>query len=242
MSEHVLIGGFDVEITKKDIKNIHLTVHPPTGVVKVSAPIDTDTQVVKAFALTKLEWIKRHHQRLLNQARESKRELINRESINVWGKRYLLKIESFNGGDFVELKGNNLILRVRKNLSIEKKTGILENWYRDQLRKKSNKIIAQWEDKFGEKVQKLYIQRMKTKWGSCSPVSKSIRLNTELVHKDKEALEYVIVHELIHFIESRHNNKFYKLLDSVLPKWKSIRQKLNEAPLSYATWARPYGK
>ena len=240
MTEHIFIGGFDVEVTKKDIKNIHLTVHPPTGVVRVSAPLDIDTQVLKAFALTKLEWIKRHHQRLVNQARESQRELINRESINVWGKRYLIKIENFNDGDFVEIKGNILILRVRKNISTEKKTEILESWYRDELRKKANKIIAKWEGKFGKSVQKLYIQRMKTKWGSCSPMSKSIRLNTELVHKDKEALEYVIVHELIHFIETRHNDKFYKLLDSFLPKWKIIRQKLNEAPLSYATWARPF--
>ena len=118
------------------------------------------------------------------------------------------------------------------------KTKILERWYRDQLRQKAIKIIAQWESQFNVSVQKIYIQRMKTKWGSCSPMSKSIRLNTELVHKDKEALEYVIVHELIHFIETRHNDRFYKLLDSVLPKWKSIRQKLNEAPLSYSTWAR----
>lgn len=240
MTEHILIGGFDVEVTKKAIKNIHLTVHPPKGVVKLSAPIDTDTQVLKAFALTKLEWIKRHHQRLVSQARESQRDLINRESINVWGKRYLIKIESLNGDDFVEIKGNNLILRVHKNTSTEIKTEIIESWFRDELRKKANKIIAKWEGKFGKNVQKLYIQRMKTKWGSCSPTSKSIRLNTELVHKDREALEYVIVHELIHFIESRHNDKFFKLLDSVLPKWKNVRQKLNEAPLSYATWARPF--
>ena len=239
MAEHILIGGFDVEVTKKDIKNIHLTVHPPTGVVKVSAPIDIDTKVVKAFTLTKLEWIKRHHRRLVNQARESQRELLNRESINIWGKRYLIRIDSFNGGDCVELKGKNLILRVRENANTQTKMELLETWYRDELRMKANKIISQWEGKFGESVQKLYIQRMKTKWGSCSPTKKSIRLNTELIHKDKEALEYVIVHELIHFIESRHNDKFYKLLDNVLPKWKSIRQKLNEAPLSYATWARP---
>lgn len=239
MTEHLLIGGFDVEVTKKDIKNIHLTVHPPTGIVKLSAPLDTDMQVLKAFALTKLEWIKRHNKRLVNQARESQRELINRESINVWGRRYLLKIEFFNDVNFVEIKGNNLILRVRENASTETKTKILESWYRDELRKKANKIIAKWECKFGENVQKLYIQRMKTKWGSCSPTLKSIRLNTELVHKDQEALEYVIVHELLHFIEPRHNYKFYKLLDSFLPKWKSIRQKLNEAPLSYAIWACP---
>ena len=238
MTEHLSIGGFDVEVTKKDIKNIHLTVHPPTGVVKVSAPLDTDTQIVKAFALTKLEWIKRHHQRLANQARESQRELINRESINVWGQRYLLKIESFDGGDRVELKGKHLILRVRDNENTQTKTQILERWYRDELRQQANKIISQWESQFSVCVQKLYIQRMKTKWGSCYPASNSVRLNTELVHKDKEALEFVIVHELIHFIEPKHNDKFYRLLDSALPKWKSIRQKLNEAPLSFATWAR----
>lgn len=238
MTEHLLIGGFDVEVTKKDIKNIHLTVHPPKGVVKLSAPLDTDSQVLKAFALTKLEWIKRHHQRLVNQARESQRELINRESVSVWGNRYLIKIESFNGGGFVEIKGNNLILRIQKNSSKKTKIEIIESWYRDELRKKAIKILAKWEGKFGKSVKNLYIQRMKTKWGSCSPASKSIRLNTELVHKNKEALEYVIVHELIHFIESRHNDKFYRILDSVLPNWKSIRQKLNQAPLTYATWAR----
>ena len=241
MAELLSIGGFDVEVTKKDIKNIHLTVHPPTGVVKVSAPLETDTQIVKAYALTKLEWIKRHHQRLANQARESQRELINRESINVWGQRYLLKIESFDGGNRVELKGKHLILRVRDNDNTQTKTQILERWYRDELRKKASKVISQWESQFSASVQKLYIQRMKTKWGSCSPVSKSIRLNTELVHKDKQALEFVIVHELIHFVEAKHNDRFYKLLDSALPKWKSIRQNLNEAPLSYATWGRPLG-
>ena len=241
MAEHLSIGGFDVEVTKKDIKNIHLTVHPPTGVVKVSAPLETDTQIVKAFALSKLEWIKRHHHRLANQARESQRELINRESINVWGQRYLLKIESFKSGDRVELKGKHLILRVRDNENKQTKTQILERWYRDELRKKANRVISQWESQFGASVQKLYIQRMKTKWGSCSPVSKSIRLNTELVHKHNEALEFVVVHELIHFIEATHNERFYNLLDSALPKWKSIRQNLNEAPLSYATWTRVSG-
>lgn len=239
MTEHLLVGDFEVEVTKKDIKNIHLTVHPPTGIVKLSAPINTDTQVLKAFALTKLEWIKKHHHRLANQSRESQREFINRESILVWGKRYLIKIEKFNSGDFVEIKGNNLILRLRENISKQTKTEIIESWFRDELRKKANKIIAKWEEKFGMSVRKLYIQRMKTKWGSCSPMSKTIRLNTELVHKNKEALEYVIVHELIHFIEYRHNERFYNLLDSFLPKWKSIRQNLNEAPLSYAIWARP---
>jgi len=238
MAELLSIGGFDVEITKKDIKNIHLTVHPPTGVVKVSAPLNTDTQIVKAFALTKLEWIKRHHQRLANQARESQRKLINRESIYVWGQRYLLKIESFDGRERVELKGKHLMLRVRDNESTEARTQTLERWYRGELRKKANKVISQWDSKFSVSVHKLYIQRMKTKWGSCSPESNSIRLNTELVHKEKEALEFVIVHELIHFIEARHSDKFYKLLDSALPKWKSIRQKLNAAPLSYVTWAR----
>ena len=238
MIECLSIGGFDVQVTKKDIKNIHLTVHPPTGVVRVSAPLNTDTQIVKAFALTKLEWIKRHHQRLANQARESQRELINRESINVWGQRYLLKIEDYDCGERVMLNGKHLVLRVRDRENKQAKTEILERWFRNELRQKANRLIRRWEGHFGIGVHKLYIQRMKTKWGSCSPMSKTIRLNTELIHKEKEALEFVVVHELIHFIEAKHNDKFFKLLDSSLPKWKGIRQKLNEAPLSYATWAR----
>ncbi len=159
MVERLSIGGFDVEVTKKDIKNIHLTVHPPTGVVKVSAPLNTDTQIVRAFALTKLEWIKKHHQRLANQARESQREFINRESINIWGQRYLLKVESFGGGDRVEINGKHLIVRVLNSENTKAKSEILEHWYRGELRKKANKVISKWESKFSVSVQKLYIQR-----------------------------------------------------------------------------------
>ena len=238
MAERLSIGGFNVEVTKKDIKNIHLTVHPPTGVVKVSAPTDTDTQIIKAFALTKLDWIKRNHHRLVNQARESQRELVNRESINVWGKRYLLQIENYDGGDRVELNSKQLILHVENNDDTEMKAKILERWYREEVRKKAAPLILRWQNTFNADVSKLFIQRMKTKWGSCSPAARSIRLNTELVHKHVEALEFVVVHELAHFVEPRHTDNFYKLLDDTLPKWRIIRQKLNEAPLTFATWAR----
>lgn len=237
MAERISIGGFDIEVTKKDIKNIHLTVHPPTGVVSVSAPLRADTDIIRAFALTKLDWIKRHHEKLLTQARESQRELVNGESLSVWGKRYLLNLEVRANGERVKLMGKKLFLRVSKDDDRTKREEHLDKWYREELRRQANHFVVNWQDKLGVAVNRLFIQRMKRKWGSCNPASKSIRLNTELIHKPKEATEFVIVHELAHLIEPKHSAEFYQLMDDLMPTWRVTRHKLNEAPLSYVTWA-----
>jgi predicted metal-dependent hydrolase len=238
MTEKLLIGGFDVEVTKKDIKNIHLTVHPPTGLVKVSAPLNTNTDIIKAFALTKLDWIKKNHKKLSNQVREPKRELVDRESIYIWGRRLLLVIEPYRRENRVVLSGKHLYLYVKEAAGHDARQALLERWYRDELRRKADPIISHWQNKFNANVRKLEIRRMKTKWGSCTPASGTIRLNTELIHKHPEALEFVAVHELAHFQETGHSERFFKLIDEALPRWRSIRQKLNEAPLSFTTWSR----
>ena len=238
MSELLLVGDFNIEVVKKNIKNIHLSVHPPKGVVKVSAPINVDTEIIRIFALSKLDWIKRNNKKIINQQRETKRELIDRESVFIWGKRYLIKIENYTDGNRIEIKGKHLVIKINKSDNFKTKENIIEKWYRIELRKKAEKLIDHWHFKLKVNIPKLYIERMKTKWGSCSLNTQSIRLNTELVHKNLEALEFVVVHELIHFIEKKHNNRFYILLEKALPKWKIIRQKLNELPLSYSTWSK----
>ena len=234
MAERLSIGGFDVEVTKKDIKNIHLTVHPPTGVVKVSAPLDTDTQIVKAFVLTKLDWIKRHHHKMIKQARETEREFIQRESHIIWGRRYLLNIVKEETPRQVSLSGNTITLNVRPADSQCKRAEVFEEWCRKELRAVAEPISHKWRTKLDVGLDKIHIQRMKTKWGSCRPDKSSIRLNTELIHKPKEALEFVIVHELLHFIEQKHSPVFFGLMDNYLPKWQMIRQNLNELPLSFS--------
>ena len=234
MSTTLSVNNHEVEITKKDIKNIHLSVHPPNGKIKVSAPLKIEDSSIKAFVLTKLEWIKNHQNRLKNQERETKRELVNRESIFVWGNRYLIQLENTMEEEDVSLNGNKLIMFVKPNETFERRNKLLERWFRKQIRDKAKPFIKRWETKLSVELNTLHVQRMKTKWGSCNPSSKSIRLNTELIHKKPKALEYIILHELLHFIEPKHSDNFFRLLDSNLPQWRFIRKQLNAEKLSYS--------
>ena len=234
MIEQLNIGEFEVDVIKKDIKNIHLSVHPPTGRVRISAPAVMDMDIIRAFALTKLDWIKRNYRKLINQERETQREYLARESHYVWGRRYLLKFQDYvRGGERVDLSGNYLNLYVRMGETQKRRGELLEAWYRSQLRGAAEKLIQEWEPLLEVEVKRLYVQRMRTRWGSCTPAKASLRLNTELVHKPREALEFVVVHELLHLLEPQHNDRFRKLMDQHLPKWRTIRQQLNELPLSY---------
>ena len=235
MFEQLNIGDFEVDVIKKDIKNIHLSVHPPTGRVRISAPEVMDMDIIRAFALTKLDWIKRNYRKLVEQERETKREYIAWESHYVWGKRYLLQLKDYAYGcKRVNLSGNYLTLYVREGEGQSKRGEILEAWYREQVREAAQKLMPAWEQRLGVKARKLFIRRMRSRWGSCNPDTRHVRLNTELVHKPKEALEFVLVHELLHLLEPKHNDRFHKLMDQHLPKWRTVRQQLNELPLSYA--------
>lgn len=114
---------------------------------------------------------------------------------------------------------------------------IVDEWYRAELRKAVPSLIARWEPRMGVKVKRVFVQKMKTKWGSCNAASKSIRLNTELAKKPSECFEYIVVHEMTHLIVHRHDARFIGLMDRYLPNWKLVRQKLNEAPLVHTNWA-----
>lgn len=237
MESVISIGGFDINVTRKDIKNIHLSVYPPTGDVRISAPVRMDLESVRAFALTKLEWIKDNQGKLLAQARESKRQLIDHESILIWGQRRLVKIHHGAQKRDVTLTPRYLELLEPAASEMAGRHHFVEGWFRSEVRSEASKSLVHWQSKLGVEAKKLFVRRMRTKWGSCNADSGSIRLNTELIHKPKEALEFVIVHELLHFIERRHNDRFYSLLDAALPRWRLVRQELNALPLSYATWS-----
>ena len=234
MPDQLVIGGFEVDVAKKNIKNLHLTVHPPTGKVRISAPSHMDIETIKAFALTKLDWIKHHHKKMISQARETEREFLERESHFIWGKRYLLKVVTQEKPRQILLSGSTITLFVRPGDDHNKRAKIFEEWCRKELRTVAETMCKKWQAKIGLNLEKIHIQRMKTKWGSCSPEKSSIRLNTELVHKPKMALEFVVVHELLHFIEPRHSRAFFEMMDWHLPNWRVTRQKLNELPLSFS--------
>jgi predicted metal-dependent hydrolase len=235
-TQHLNISGISMEVEFKDIKNIHLSVYPPTGRVRIAAPAWVSLEIIRLYAIAKLDWIKKQQKKLQGQERETPREYIDRESHYVWGKRYLLKIIEADRTPTVELKHNQMMLTVRAGAEREKKEDVVASWYREQLRVAMSPLIAKWEALMGVKANRVFVQRMKTKWGSCNPHTRSFRLNSELARKSPECLEYVIVHELVHLIEPTHNKKFVALMDQFMPQWRQFRDELNRMPLSHVDW------
>jgi len=236
MVTQIELGDIAVDVVQKDIKNIHLSVYPPTGKVRIAAPLRMDLDTIRVFAITKLDWIKKQQQKLREQERETPREYLDRESHYVWGKRYLLKVIEKDATPEVELKHNKMLLQLRPVTSDGRKREILEAWYRDKLKEVVPALIAKWEPLMGVKVERFFVQRMKTKWGSCNPATKNIRLNTDLAKKPSECLEYIVVHEMIHLLEPSHNARFITLMDQFMPKWRFYRDEMNKLPLRHEDW------
>jgi predicted metal-dependent hydrolase len=231
------LGEIAVEVVRKDIKNIHLSVYPPGGRVRISAPLRVNLESIRVFAIAKLGWIKQQQKKLRGQERETPREYLDRESHYVWGKRFLMQVVEIDAPPLVELKHNKIVLRIRPGTCEDKKQTIIDEWLRVQLKQAAPPIIRKLEPLMGVKVERLFVQRMKTKWGSCNAQAASIRLNTELAKKPPECLEYVVVHEMAHLLVRRHDDRFADLMDRYLPGWRQSRQTLNAAPLAHADWS-----
>lgn len=236
MVARIELGDIAVDVVRKDIKNIHLSVYPPTGKVRISAPLRMDVAAIRVFAISKLRWITKQQQKQREQARETPREYLDRESHYLWGKRYLLKVNEIDLAPAVELEHDRMFLRVRPGTKEEKGEAILEEWYRERLKEAVPGLISKWEPLIGVKVAKLFVQRMKTKWGSCNTRAANIRLNSELAKKPRECLEYILVHEMVHLLEPTHNQRFISLMDQFMPKWQFHRDELNRFPVRHETW------
>lgn len=236
MATLIRLGDIAVEVVLKDIKHVHLSVYPPTGRVRISAPLRMNLDTIRVFAISKLAWIKKHQKKIVGQERETPREYVDRESHYVWGKRYLLKLVERDAAPQVELRHSQLVLQVRPGSSVLRKQDILDEWYRGLLRAALPPLIARWETHLGVTVGRVFVQRMRTRWGSCSVVARSIRLNTDLAKKPPECLEYIIVHEMAHLLEPTHSDHFASLMDRFVPKWRFLRQELNRLPVRHEDW------
>ena len=230
------LGNIDIEVEQKDIKNIHLSVYPPKGRVRIAAPSKMDMDSIRVFAISKLQWIKDQKETLLNQDREPKREFLTNESHYFLGKRFLLKIHELNSAPKVEIDHKYIHLYIRPNTSMDKKQVIIDEWYREELKKLTPKLIQKWEKKIGVKSNDFGIKKMRTKWGTCNTEAKRIWLNLELGKKPKGCIEFIVVHELVHLLERSHNQRFVKFMDEFMPKWRFHRDELNRLPYSHVDW------
>ncbi len=230
------LGDISIEIEQKNVKNIHLSVYPPEGRVRIAAPSQMDMDTIRVFAISKLQWIKDQKEILLNQEREPEREFLESESHYFFGKRFLLTLHEIDAAPKVEIDHKHIHLFIRPNTKIEKKKKIFDEWYRTELKKITPKLIAKWEKKIGVKSNEFGIKKMRTKWGTCNTKAKRIWLNLELAKKPKVCIEYIIVHELVHLLERNHKQRFVKLMDKFMPKWRFHHDKLNRLPYSHVNW------
>jgi predicted metal-dependent hydrolase len=237
MTEMLQLGNLAVDVIFKDIKNVHLSVHPPTGRVRIAAPHRMKLDTVRVFAISKLGWIKQQQRKLREQEREPPREYIDRESHYVWGKRYLLEVTECDHAPSIELRHNRLLLHLRQGTGEEKRQAILDRWYRQQVKNAVPELLAKWQPLLNVTVACIFVQRMRTRWGGCNPDTRNIRLNTDLAKKPRECLEYIIVHEMLHLLEPTHNARFLALLNQFMPRWQFYRETLNRLPLRHELWA-----
>ncbi len=236
-TEKIAIANLEIDVVRKDIKNMHLAVYPPTGRIRLSAPDKTDAEVIRLFAISKLGWIKKHVKNFKSQARETKREYVSGESHYFMGKRYLLEVMEHDGYSKITIEGTKkLLLKVGKESSAEDKGRLMKEWYRKEMKTLLPELIDKWEKIIGVKSNSWGVKQMKTKWGACNIEDKRIWLNLELAKKPPICLEYIIVHELVHLLERNHNDQFVKHMDQFMPKWRMHRDELNRLPVAHNDW------
>lgn len=220
--------GLSVEVIFKIIKNIHIKISPPHGDVRISVPVDMNIYDVKSILASKIDQIRKSRQKIQQASLKKSQQFEEGKIHHLWGREYILVIEEKETAPSVRLDDKRIILTVNSKAGTDKKKKIMEAWYREQLREKACPIIEKWEDIMRIKIEKLFIRKMKTRWGTCNVTKQTIRLNTLLAIRPVECLEYIIVHELTHILEPSHNGRFKGLMDNFLPEWKQSQKMLNQ--------------
>jgi len=221
------VSGIEIEVIKKDIKNMHLNVMPPSGRVRISAPYGTSDDAINLFAVKKISWIKKQVEKYKNQERQTEREYVTGESHYLWGRRYKLEVRYSNKGNNIEIKGNKMILTVREKSTRQQRENFVNEWYRSELKAKLPPLIKKWEEVIGVKANTVGVKNMRTRWGTCNDKDKRIWINLQLAKKPVYCLEYIVVHELVHLLEKNHTPAFIEYMDTFIPNWRVIKDELN---------------
>jgi predicted metal-dependent hydrolase len=229
MAERLVLDGIVIEVEYKRVKNLRMTVYPPDGRVRISAPASAGPEAVRGFALAKLPWIEKHRARFRKAAAASGAD--GGGLLPVWGRPLPLEIIQRRGYRKIAAEDGRIKLYVPPDCCAAKRQEALDMWYRRLLDAAAPELIRKWASAIGVEVKGFYTRKMKSHWGSCNCHKKTIRLNTELAKRNPECLEYVIVHELVHLIEASHNRNFYRLMNAFMPGWKEIRKKMNTGEL-----------
>ncbi len=234
----IRVSGLSVQIVRKAIKNLHLGVYPPNGRVRVAAPLALTDDAVRLAVISRLGWIKRQRAKFEGQPRQSKREMVTGESHYFLGQRYRLNVIEHHGAGKVVLPNKStMALYARPETSPVQRKQILQRWYREQLKTLIPPLLEKWQTTLDVQVADWGIKKMKTKWGACNVNARRIWLNLELAKKPLHCIEFIVVHEMVHLLERKHNEIFISYMDKFLPRWRFYKEELNKSPLRHENWS-----
>ena len=226
-TQHITIDDIDIELVRKQIKNIRFGVYA-NGRVRVAVPLSLSNRAARLVITDKLGWIRQQRVKFLNRDYQSKQKIRSGENHYFLGQSYLLSVNEHNAAPKISLRDmNQLDFYVRPNTSTKQREAILASWYREQLKVIVPPLIEKWQLRLGVEINEWRIKSMKTKWGTCNINQKRIWLNLELAKKPVECIEYVVLHELTHLLERLHNDRFKAILDTHQPQWREHKKRLN---------------
>lgn len=223
----LVVDDVAIDVVRKAVKNLSLRVYPPDGHVRITAPLRATDAAISAFARSKAAWIARHQQRVRARTAASARDYVSGERHDVWGDPLVLTVALRAGRPRAQIVDGILALSVRPGTDADGRRTVIERLHRALVQDRGSALLAVWEPVVGVRSSGLSVRQMKTRWGSCSPHTGTIRLNAALAMKPPECLEYVVVHELAHLLERSHGPRFVALMNRFLPDWKQRRALLN---------------
>jgi len=234
----ITVNNIVIDVVRKDIKNLHLAVYPPDGRVRIATPTKVDDEAVRLFAISKMSWIKKNQAKYRNQQRQPERHYVSGESHYLKGQRYLLNVIHHTGYPKITIRSKKYIdLYIKPESTPEQRESVMSKWYRKTLKEQIPALIEEWQQVIGVDVAEWEVKKMKTKWGTCNREARRIWLNLELAKKPEHCLEYIIVHEMVHFLERNHTERFVAYMDKFMPNWRTYKQELNQFPLSHEEWS-----
>jgi len=222
----IVVANIEIEVIKKNIKNMYLSVSRENGNVRISAPLRTKDERIIEFALSKIKWIRKQKEKYENQQGIAELQYISDEIHYIWGRPYRLEVR-YDHKKYVDIEDDKIMLRVAKDSTPKQREKLIMEWYRKELKEKLPELFKKWEGIIGVETEDIRVKNMKTRWGTCNIKDKRIWINLQLAKKPIRCLEYVIVHELVHLLEASHNSIFKKYMDKFLPDWRLIKDELN---------------
>ena len=235
MVKHSITYGdktIEFELIRKNVKNLNLSIRPDMTIF-VSANEKVPLEDIHEFVHTKAPWLIKNVNYFKNTQPEhyAKKEYVSGETFKYLGRQYRLKVEEVDKNEGVKLYQGYFYLYIKDRTNIKRKQNLMDKWFRD----KANQIFSESLDRIYPKLEKygvskpsIHIKTMKARWGSCLIDKGEILLNFELIKAPKLCIDYVVLHELIHFIHRDHNAQFYDFMTSLMPDWRKRKEILDE--------------